>query len=158
MHIGGKSLSYVSRSESLTRVAEHLQGVSCSLVFEQIRTSDKNGWEHVSRLWVHFLVCEWFRTTDKRGLTAWRSGLFFGAWADQNHWQELNMHPDCEFTLYCLRRSDPMMRMPEHVSSGWVCSSSELLMRMAEHVSSEWVYSPVFEQIRTTDENGWTWT
>ena len=36
-------------------------------------------------------------------------------------------------------------------------SLSEPLTRTAEHGFSGWVHSPVFEQIRTTDENGWTY-
>ena len=56
-------------------------------------------------------------------------------WADQIHWSEwLNIHLGCE--LLSSVRSDPLTWMAEHWCSLWVI--------------------PVFEQIRSTDLNGWT--
>ena len=77
-------------------------------------------------------------------------------------------------------RSKSLMRMAKYVSSLWVplqcLKRSEPLKRMAKHASSEWVISQwadqnhwqewinmcpasellsVFEQMRTTDKNGW---
>ena len=58
-----------------------------------------------------------------------------------------------------LSRAEPLTRMAEHACRLWVAlacmSRLELLTRMTEHASRLWV-SPVFLQMRTTDENGWT--
>ena len=64
--------------------------------------------------------------------------FLFCVWANQNHWQEwLNMHPECEFSLWLLSWPEPLTRLAEHAFRVWVCS-------------------PVFELIRTTDKIGWT--
>ena len=134
-------LQCLSRSEPLTRMSEH-----------------------VSRLWVHSLMCEWFKTTDKRGITDWWSELFSGSWADQNHWQDwtciqtvsspssvwgdqiqwwewLNVYPVGEFDLH---QNYWWKWLNMYLASEFTLqclSKSELLMRMAEHGPRLWVYS-----------------
>ena len=66
------------------------------------------------------LVFEQIRTTDKRLNTHPASESLFSVWADQNHWQEwLNTHLACESLQY-LSRSEPLTRMAGHASRKWV--------------------------------------
>ena len=134
---------------------------------------------HASRKWVHSWVFEKIRATDENGGTCIQnvsllSRFFF--WVDQNHWLWLNIHPGCEFALQCLSGSKPLTRVwtciqrVSHSQNHWwewlnthpgsefalqCLSRLEPLMRMAEHTSRKWVYSPVFDQSKITDKNGW---
>ena len=128
------TLQSLSRSDLLMRIAEHASSKWVhSPVFEQIRSTDENGW--TCRKWVHSPVFQ-IRTTDNGGTCVQDVSLLYRVWADLNHWWGgFNTHSASE-SLQCLSGSEP-------------------LMRMSEHTSREWVYFLVFEQIRTTDKNGW---
>ena len=92
--------------------------------------------EHGSRGWVS-LKCPQIRTVNNNGWihiqTVSLSQVFENHW-----WGWLNMHTEWESELLSLylRRSEPLTKMAEHASRVWV--------------------SPMFEQIRTTEENDWT--
>ena len=66
--------------------------------------------------------------------------------------------------LQCLSRSELLMRMAENLSTGskWVTLQPECLSRSEQqewlnmHLGCESLHSPVFEQIRINDMNGWT--
>ena len=81
----------------------------------------------------------------------------FSVWADQNRWRDwLNMHSVCESL-------SSVWADQNHWQETWTCTQavspslvSEQIRIMAEHASGKWVCSPVFNQIRTTNNNGWT--
>ena len=81
-------------------------------------------------------------------------------WADQNHWWEwLKTHPASESLFSVFEQ----MRTAEHMSSLWVslCVWADQnhwpeWVWMAEHAFQDVSHSPVFKQIGTTGENGWT--
>ena len=81
--------------------------------------------------------------------------LLSSCWAYHHQQEWLNMYPDGK-SLLCMRKLGLLRRMGEHAFSVWVAlqylSRSEPLMTSIQLVS----YSPVFEQIWTTDEKGWT--
>ena len=110
-----------------------IQGVSQSLVFEQIRTTDGSDWTPIQRV--------------------------SHSSADQNHWWEwLKINPGSELLFSFLSRSEPLMRI-EHPSRKWVAIQ---FFEQRTTDKSGWIpiqnvgHSPVFEPIKTTDENGWT--
>ena len=98
-------------------------------------------------------------------------------WRSEPLTKWLNMHPESEFLLHPVQIRTTNKN--EHPSSKWVafclistsewltiiaqhiqqvscfCIWAEPLTRMAEHATSKLV-ALTFEQIRTTDKNGWT--
>jgi hypothetical protein len=113
--------------------------VSPSPAFEQIRTTDKNGWTPIQRVSPSQV------------------------WAEQNHWQErLNTHPGCEpLSSLWADQNHWWERLNiqlgcESLSSLWE-DQNHWRERLNTHPLWQVVSpSPVFDQIRTTDKNGWT--
>ena len=148
--------------------------MSPSPVFEQVRTTDNNGWTHIQGV-------SPLQYLSRSELLTRMAKHAFRMWVP----------------LQCLSRSEPLTRMAEHASSMWVPFqhlttvknswtsiqgvSPSLVFRTTDkngwtHIQvvspssvwadqnhwQEWLNmfpaseSPVFEQIRTTDKNGWT--
>ena len=152
-------LQCLSRSEPLMRMAENvleceslqclmgitdknvwtcIQAVSPSPVLEQIGTTDKNGWtciQVVSSLFIWAAWIHWWEWLNMHPVCESLSSI----WANQNHSQEwLNMHSGSE-SLFS-------------VWAAWIHWWEWLNM----HPGCESPPSPVFEQIRIIDKNGWT--
>ena len=74
----------------------------------------------------------------------------------------LKMHPVCEFPLQWFSRSGPLMRMVEPWHASRLCVYSPVLEQIRSTDENYWTCIQqvsslsVFEQIRSTDENGWT--
>ena len=124
-----------------------IQFVSCSSLFEQIKSTDQNGWTPIQQV-SHSPVFEQIRSTDHNGWTSrmWvalhcnclsrllvdpllnthpASELLYTVWADrwqmpQIHWPGWTHPSRLWVALQCLSRWDPLTRMAEHPSSEWV--------------------------------------
>ena len=156
-------------------------GCESLLIFKLNRATDKNGWMPIQKVSNSpmFEQNNWQKCINIDPA----SEMLFSVWSDwplirmgehpSRQWvslQQLNRsepltrlgeHPSRKWVaLQCFRRSEPFTRTGEHPSRQWVIlqclSRSEPLTRMGDHPSSEWVSSPVLEQIRATDKNGWT--
>ena len=127
------TLQCLSRSEPLTRLTEHIQSVS---LLSSVLADQNHWWD-----WLNMdPACE----------------SFFSIWANQNYWCKwLNMHPGCEL-LFSVWAENHWWKWLNMYSGSEFSLKSESLRRMVKHISSGWVHSLVFEQIRTTDKNGWT--
>ena len=121
-------------SESLTRLAERAFREWVTHQYLS-RSEPLTGMvDHASSLWVALCKSELLMRMVEHVFSLW---VLSGLWPDQNHWLEwLNMHPECK-----------------SLSSVW-SEQNQSQMRVAEHTSREWVSS--IEQIKATDENGWT--
>ena len=126
-------LQCLNRSESLSIMAEHTFRLWVLWVFEQIRTTDRNGWTYIQ----HVSPSSVSRSEPLTRKANHASSLWVTLHWDQNHWQEqLNIHPVCEFS--------PVFEQSKTTDkNGWTC---------IQFVSP----SPLFKQFRTTDKKGWT--
>ena len=111
---------------------------SLSLVFEYIWTTDKNGWMCIQRVSHSIWLLSWWEALIGMNMHLVCELLSsVQVWTDQILWQvRLNIYLDCE-----------------SLSSVWSDKNGwQEWLKLIQVVS----YSLVFEQIRTTDEKGWT--
>ena len=175
------SLQCLSRSEPLTRMAGHAFSEWVALAFELIRTTYENGWTWIQGV-SYSLVLN--RSEPLIEMATWSSEwVALQCLSKSEPLMKMDDYAFASrlwVTFQCLSRSEPL-RTAVHVFRLWVALQcltwrrSKTLTRITEYVSSEWVtlqclssseslmsmhpacesLSPVFQQIRTTDENGW---
>ena len=143
------ALACMSRLELLTRMTEHASRLWVSLVFLQMRTTDENGWTCIQRV-SHSSVFECIRITDDRMDDA------FSLWVALQHVSRsepltgtVNIHLACELLSLLLVFESNWMRIGDHPSSLWVALSN--VWADQNHWWEWWTWiqpvscSPIFE-------------